>query len=311
MTATALVIGCGGTIGGAWAVAALDELVRRTGWNPADATVLQGTSAGAELVTLLAAGYTPADLVDMQVGTSDDPVLREHIAATPASLPPVPGVHRLMPSTVWTRRGGHAALSGIAPRGRGDAAWLHRLADAASGPDGRLGHPGARLVAYRVDDGRRIAFGAPGAPPATPGEALRASWAVPGWMPPVTIDGRRHLDGGTASTASVDLVGPDEAELIYLITPMASAAGVRAPGPGGLLEDRLLRRPMSRVLAREVADVRARGTRVVHIAPRATDMAALGSHFMNRKRRREAFAASRGTVVDTVRQALEGDRGDE
>lgn len=58
---TALVIGCGGTIGGAWAVAALDELARQTGWDPADASVLQGASAGAEMVTMLGGGFTPSD----------------------------------------------------------------------------------------------------------------------------------------------------------------------------------------------------------------------------------------------------------
>ncbi|XGU21294.1 patatin-like phospholipase family protein [Rhodococcus sp. 3Y1] len=47
-----------------------------------------------------------------------------------------------------------------------------------------------------------------GAPKATVGEALRASWAIPGWFPPVTIDGVRYIDGGAASTASVDLLLP-------------------------------------------------------------------------------------------------------
>ncbi|MFN3338465.1 MAG: patatin, partial [Dietzia sp.] len=45
-------LGCGGTIGGAWTIAALYALAEQTGLDPRDADVLQGTSAGAELVTM-------------------------------------------------------------------------------------------------------------------------------------------------------------------------------------------------------------------------------------------------------------------
>ena len=305
MTTTALAIGCGGTIGGAWAIAALHELTRQTGWNPADATVLQGTSAGAEMVTMLGGGFSASDLADMQAGRPTDPILERHLADTPPSLPRVPGPAMPNPSTLWTRGGGHAKLVGIAPRGRGDASWLRRLAEATAGDDGRAAHPGVRMVACRVDDGRRVAFGAPGAPRATASEALRASWAIPAWMPPVTIDGRDYVDGGAASTASVDLIGASEADLIYVITPMASAPTVRAPGIGGLLEAAALRRPMSKVLDAEIETVRRRGTRVVHIAPSREDMAGLGANFMNRNRREQAFDAARRTVGATVERALE------
>ncbi len=139
---------------------------------------------------------------------------------------------------------GLAAATGIAPVGRGNADWLQRLADGFSDPDGWSAHPGIRMVAFDYRRGERVVFGAPGAPKASAGEALRASWAVPGWMPPVTIGGRQFVDGGAASTASVDLIASDEAEIIYVITPMASEPGTRAPGLGGRLEHRPLRRPM-------------------------------------------------------------------
>lgn len=69
---TALVIGCGGTIGGAWIVAALHALADQTGREPAKADILQGTSAGAEIVTMLGGGATVADLVAMQRGQASD-----------------------------------------------------------------------------------------------------------------------------------------------------------------------------------------------------------------------------------------------
>lgn len=299
----ALVIGCGGTIGGAWIVAALHALAEQTGSEPAEADVLQGTSAGAEIVTMLGGGAPIADLVAMHRGQATDDRLRRHIRDTPSGVPPLPRPRLLNPGLLRSQSG-LAALTGIAPSGRGDAAWLQRLAEGFGASTGWLAHPDTRMVAYDVHRGQRTTFGAPGSPKATVAEALRASWAIPGWMPPVTVGEHTYVDGGAASTASVDLVGPEDADLIYVVAPMASAPGVRVPGPGGVLEDRLLRRPMSAGLWAEIAAVRARGQRVVPIVPRVADLAGLGANFMNRARRRAAFEAAMTTAPDTVRQAL-------
>lgn len=302
----ALVIGCGGTIGGAWTMAALAALADQLDWDPREAAVLQGTSAGAEIVTMLSGGCSAHDLVAMQEESTDDPVLIRHLAATPAPLPRIPFSLPSQPSTLWSRTGGHAPLTGIAPRGRGDASWLQELADSTLGPSAPVPDR-ARLVAYEPATGERVAFGAPGAPSATTGEALRASWAIPAWMPPVTIGGRTFVDGGAASTASLDLVGPDDADEIYAIVSMASAPGVRGPGLGGLLEQAVLRRPMSTVFWREVAVARARGQRVTVIAPDAADLAGLGANFMARGKRAQAFASAQRTAPEAVRRALSGE----
>lgn len=303
MTKTALVIGCGGTIGGAWAIAALHSLQSATGLDVTKAAVLQGTSAGAEIVAMLAGGASVDDLVAMQRGRSYDARLRHHIDDPPRGFPPLPRLPLLNPSLLRSQSS-LAALTGIAPTGRGDTGWLQRLADGFSSPDGWLPHPDTRMVAYDVGRGERVVFGADRGLKATVGEALRASWAIPGWMPPVTIGGRRYVDGGAASTASVDLIGPDDADLVYVIAPMASSPGVRVSGPGGLVEYGFLRRPMSARLATEVAVVRARGQQVVTIVPSARDLAGLGANFMNRARRRDAFESALSTTTETVRNAL-------
>ncbi len=299
----ALVIGCGGTIGGVWAVAALHALAEQAGWDPRSADILQGTSAGAELVTMLGGGATIADLVAMQQGTTADERLRKHVADAPPSYPPIPFPRLLNPRLLGTQRG-LAAATGIAPTGRADGSWLQRLADGFVGPMGWVDHPDTRMVAFDYERGERVAFGAPRSPAADLGAALRASWAVPGWMPPVTIGGRRFVDGGAASTASVDLIDPAEADEIYVIAPMASEMGFRAKGFGGIVEWQLLRRPMSAGLNREIATVRARGTRVITIRPDNTDLAGLGPHFMRRERRREAFDSAMRTAPTTVRRAM-------
>ena len=305
MSRTAIVLGCGGTIGAAWAIAALHALVDQTGFDPREANVMLGTSAGAELVTMLAGGVPVDELVDMQCGRAADPRLREHIASIPPPAPPLPGFPLLNPGLVRKRKG-LAGLTGIAPTGRADASWLQRLAEQFEF-GAWLPHPGARMVAYDVRAGERVVFGGPGSPFATVGEALRASWATPGWMPPVPIGDRIFVDGGMGSTASVDLVAAEEADLIYVIAPMASAPGVRIPGWGGSLEYRLIRRPMSRVLHEEIMTVRARGTTVVPILPTPVDLAGLSAHFMNSSRRVEAFERSMSTAPETVSEALTAD----
>lgn len=302
MSRIAIVIGCGGTIGGAWAIAALYALSEQAGLDPRDADVLLGTSAGAELVTMLGGGAGIDELVDMQRGRSDDPRLREHIAATPPAVPPLPRLPLLNPSLL-RKRSGLAAAAGIAPTGRGDAGWLQRLAEGFEF-GAWLPHPCAWIVAYDVRAGERVVFGAPGSPIATVGEALRASWATPGWLPPVPVGDRIFIDGGMGSTASVDLISPEDADLVYVIAPMASAPGVRIRGAGGAIEYRLIRRPMSALLHEEIATVRARGTTVVPILPRADDLAGLSPHFMNGSQREAAFEHSMTTAPDTVRAAL-------
>ena len=58
-------------------------------------------------------------------------------------------------------------------------------------------------------------------------DAVAASCAVPGAWPPVTIAGRRYMDGGIAS--SVNLGVADDCEVVLVMSP----AGVDAPSPFG------------------------------------------------------------------------------
>ncbi len=61
-------------------------------------------------------------------------------------------------------------------------------------------------------------------------DAVAASCAVPGAWPPVTIAGRRYMDGGVASPVNLGVAG-DCAEAVILVP--AGADGLRAPSPFG------------------------------------------------------------------------------
>ncbi|WP_215447775.1 patatin-like phospholipase family protein [Streptomyces sp. ATCC 21386] len=307
-----LVLGCGGTLGAAWTVAALHALRRATDWDPREAEVLVGTSAGAEVAAMLGSGVGVDDLLAAQLGRRDArPELLRHFAGPPRALPPRPAAFLGSPGLARRALRGTvpavAGLSGLLPQGRGDARWLAALADSLT-PAGRwVPHPATWLVATDFDTGRRTVFGHPDTRPAALRDALRASWAVPGWFPPVRIGGRRYADGGILSTASADLLVPNGLDEVYVVAPMSS----RVPGPRRGLgrAEALLRRVMTRTLDAECAALRAAGTRVVRIEPTAADLEVMGGNFMDPRRRPTVLETALRTTRAVVREALrEADR---
>ncbi|MGV9616317.1 patatin-like phospholipase family protein [Nocardia xishanensis] len=299
-----LAIGCGGTVGAAWIVAALAAVRDVLDWDPREADVLLGTSAGAELVTMLGSGVGVEELVAMQEGRSTNPTLLEHMRDAPGRFPPLPrprlGAPRLSLRATGSPQRLLTAGSGLLPIGGGDAGWLQRLAERLNPGRDWTPHPATWLVAMDYATGQRVPFGAPDAPRATLGAALRASWAIPGWLPPVSIAGRRFVDGGAGSTASVDLLAGQGLDEVLVLAPMASASRVPATGPGHFLE-RQLRDRMSAQLAAEIAELRAAGTRVLMLGATAEDLAVMGPNFMDGRRRLDTFRHS----LRSTRRALE------
>lgn len=275
-----LAIGCGGTLGFAWTAIALRAVERDLGWDARTADVLIGTSAGAEMVALLGSGRSVDDIVAALDGKSDDPVLPQHLAHHPRIRLP-----RLRwPALGLTARGLRgevdltAALAGLLPAGRGDATWLRELGDRIE-----VTHPATWMVAADATTGARVAFGSPDAPKADVGDAIAASWAIPGWFPPVPIGRRHYVDGGTISSVSADLLVPLGLDEVIVVAPMTSDPPVPAKGLARL--ERLLRRRMTRGLNREVAMLRAAGTRVVRVEPKPAELAVMGFNFMDVRRR--------------------------
>ncbi|TCJ29413.1 patatin-like phospholipase family protein [Nocardioides jejuensis] len=301
-----VVFGCGGTLGFAWSAVALAEIERALDWDVRTAEVLIGTSAGSEMVAALGAGRSSAQVLAALDGEpAADPVLAAHLAIHPGMVPPTPVPALPHPRAVAAglRRGDAlAALSGLAPRGRGDATWLRDFGDELAGPDGWVAHPATWLVAADVRTGQRVAFGSPGAPRATLGQAIAASWGIPGWFPPVAIDGRRYIDGGAISTGSADLLAPLQLDEVVVIAPMTTQGGL--PARGLDRAERLLRSAMTKVLDREVALLREQGVRVIRIEPGAAELAAMGPNFMDLRRRPATLDAARHAVPATIERAL-------
>src|SRR5947209_20318400 len=65
-----LVLGAGGVMGGAWLTGGLHALATETGWDPASADYIVGTSAGSMMGGLLAGGVPPWFMVAHSAGES-------------------------------------------------------------------------------------------------------------------------------------------------------------------------------------------------------------------------------------------------
>jgi NTE family protein len=253
---------------------------------------------------LLASGTSAEELLDAQLGSERaDPVLARRFATPPGALPGMPALRLTAPGLALRPRvRGLTALAALAPAGRGDASFLDALV-AAKVRAPWVPHPRTWIVAVDLASGERVAFGAKGAPDATIAQAVRASWAVPGFYAPVAIGGRRYADGGIASPASADLALPLALDEVIVLAPMASSDPWQ---PRGLARvEARVRAWMRRTLDAEVATLRATGTRVVRLEPGAEDLAVMGANFMDGTRRLSVLESSLRTTRRAVRAALE------
>jgi NTE family protein len=304
-----LVLGTGGQLGYAWMVAALTTWERATGRDAREADVMIGTSAGSVVAAALASGVPTATMLDQLL---DPPPPRPRPAGAPRStarrgLPPLPrvgpGSLRLLGEIARRPRRFPPLAFGAAllPTGRGDTTGLQRWAGTWASerwPE----DPQVRIVAMDYDSGARVPFGRPGAPPASMAEAATASCAVPGWFEPVTVAGRRYVDGGVCSATSADLLldadVPRVDEALVLV-PLARSGPVPAvwSDPVGAT-DGWLRGLIGGRSDQEVVRVREAGIAVTEHAPGPEDRAVTGWNVMDpRKQAEVARVALRTTAA--------------
>jgi len=301
-----IVLGAGGVLGAAWMVGVLGALQRRFDDPLGEVDVMVGTSAGSILAAALRKGVSVDELVAHQRGRlAALPSMAEIDRAT-APVPPRIGLGSpqlltlaaLAPHRVSPR----VAAFALVPPGRGK---LHALAEfvetlparASGGRSGRSGWPNKQtwIVAVDYQTGQRVVFGQPGSPAAALSEAVVASCSIPGWYEPKTIDGRRYVDGGVYSVASVDLLATAKLDLVYVLIPLGGHDRGSDPGLAAQGEW-VLRRVVSGWVDIEAAKVRRAGTRVVVVAPGREDLDAMGRNLMDPSRRRRVLETALRTA---------------
>ena len=308
-----LVLGVGGVLGEAWLRACLAGLEAESGWDLRACDAFVGTSAGSIVAAALAAGRRPEAARDASAewersasaaaaegdGSTEDreppggfglglgpALLRGGLAALgrraggvamAAAAPLAPAVSAgLEPGGAALR----AAVLRRGPRPTREIPRLRRALERLDGAfDGRL-----RVAAVDLASGRRVVFGAPGAPEAGVPDAVLASCAVPWIFRPVAIGGREYVDGGVWSAANLDAAPVRRGSEVLCLLPTASPR---------LAADRAgaLRAFASASTAAESLIVRRRGARVGIVAPDAASVRAMGGNLLDGRRRPQVEAA--------------------
>lgn len=307
-----LVLGGGGVLGAAWAVGALQSVHDVRGIDPRTFDVIVGTSAGAVLGALIAAGTSVDALRDHQFGVpiTEGPLAGyawDYETATGGPRPSLPklrgpGSVKLMASSLrhGLRMPPTAVLSAFMPLGSGSLERVGHLIDAITPMDEWSPHPHLWIVAMDYESGRRVVFGREDAPSVGLAEAVMASCAIPGWFEPVTIGDRTYIDGGAWSATSADIAGAAALDEVYVVAPMVS---FEADAPGNLLSrlERRWRGSVTRRCLGEVAELEANGTQVTVLGPGPDDLEAMGGNIMDGRRRLRVLETS----LITSRAALE------
>jgi NTE family protein len=297
----ALVIGCGGALGGAWAAAALRSAENRLGWDFRNADVIIGTSAGGVLATLLSAGVSVDEIAHWQSGQGNS--VLDQDAATVPHLPPRPKPRLTAPGLLkplLTRKTSLiTGLTGLLPVGNADMQGFVDLVDAVVPPGQWTRHPATWLMVVDTANGQRVALGYPGSPPMAMSKAVCATYAVPGWCPPVEHLGKTYVDGGVASPTSADLLISTDVSEAIVLAPMASTDMGWPRNPAEAAE-RLLRRQMTSTVEKEIRQLEHAGIRVRRLYPNREDLTVMGYNLMDKRRRQAVFAKA----VETTAQAV-------
>jgi NTE family protein len=281
-----LVCGVGGALGEAWMRGLLNGMADGAGLDLRRCEHFVGSSAGSIVTAVLAAGERPDAGARAAAAWGDaadetpEPVGDSTLARSAARAAGRAGAAMLTPvvplALAATAPGGalvRAAALRAVPRGRQELDRLGELIEGlGSRFDGRL-----RIAAVDRARGRRVLFGAPGAPPGRVREAVLASCAVPAVFPPVRIGGREYVDGGVWSPTNLDAAPAGRGTRVLCLAPTAASRALRAPTLAAVKTETLA--------------LRARGAEVELITPDAASAATMSGGLMDARNRAAVLTA--------------------
>jgi NTE family protein len=262
----ALVLGGGGVTGVGWELGLIAGLAS-AGVRLLDADLVIGTSAGSVVAAQLTSGRDVEELYEAQ--------LRPPTSELAARLGPLSllrfgvAMARSRDARQFRARIGAMALAAktVSEADRRDVIAARLPSD--SWPDRRM-----LVTAVDAETGEFVTFDRDSGVSLV--DAVGASCAVPTVWPPVTIDGRRYIDGGMRSGANADLAA--DAERVVVIAPLSTGGG-----------------HMTRVTD-QVAELSKRAKAVL-IMPDKEAQAAIGRNVLDPARRAPAARAGRAQAA--------------
>jgi NTE family protein len=264
----ALVLGGGGVAGIAWMTGLLAGLAD-AGHDVTGADLVIGTSAGATVAAQLGSGLPLDDLYARQV----DPARQSAEIAAQVNLDSFAAEFgkylqgSSSPQDALRAAGSFALAATTVPEAARRAVITSRL------PSPDWPARAIRLVAVDCETGATEVFDS--ASGVSLVDAVAASCAVPGIWPPVTIGGRRYMDGGVRSSDNADLAAG--AARIVILSPLGADSPLPTPMP----------------LREVVASLRDGGARVTVVSPDDASRPFIGTNPLDPAVRAPAAEAGR------------------
>jgi NTE family protein len=260
----ALVLAGGGLLGIAWELGVMRGL-RLGGIDPADADLVVGTSAGSVAGAILGSGLPMSDDLMPEATTLGRELERFQAAVDPTVAATIferwQGAAGALDQAARAEIGALATQVTTVPE-REYVDLFTRFLPLAEWP-----RP-LTITAVDVDDGAFVAWNASSRVPLV--QAVAASCALPGVFPPVTVGGRRYVDGGLRSGISADLA--EGYDPVVVAVPIGGEAALD-------------------YLGRETAGIRALGARVVEIVADERSALEMGPDLMDASRMTAAVTA--------------------
>jgi len=274
----ALVLGGGGPVGIAWECGLIAGLAQ-AGVDLGKADFTLGTSAGSFVGARLAMGTAAASLAE--------PILAEAARAETAPARAAPARQLADLSFLMQKMAeAHTSLRNPAEVRAEIGAWA--LQAETIGEDAFIASFGRSFAGLAADYWPERGYACTAVDAQTGAfqlwtkdsgvgltRAVASSCSVPGVYPPVTLKGRRYIDGGMRSGTNADLAGGHERVVLVALRL----------GDGG---------PNDRMRARldeEVAALTDGGAEVLLLTPDEASQAALGPNLMDFRRRPDAVRA--------------------
>jgi NTE family protein len=275
-----LVLAGGGIVGEAWMHGVLGGIEDGGGADFTGVESYVGTSAGSIVAARLVSGRgprRPEERTASDLAEAEPEAARRGLIGSAARVGFTLGAPAMSAALSVSQPVGAVARGAILRRAGDRGISLGDLQGRVArwGPrfDGRL-----RVCAVDRGSGKRVVFGAPGAPQASVAEAVAASCAIPFYFKAITIDDREYVDGGAWSVSNLDAAPAGRDTHVLFLHPTAA-----------------LTQPWARAFRLatelELQTLRRRGAQVLHVAPDAAAAAAIGGRFMDPARIGRVLAA--------------------
>lgn len=269
MAEKALVLGGGGVTGIAWELGILAGLCDN-GLDLRDAGLVVGTSAGSVVGAQITSGTGLDTLYNIQLvppEVSGERAANFDLAMMEAMFRSAMSAGTLDAQLLRARIGAFALSASNVPE-----SVRHTIIESRLPARDWPASPALLIVAVDTASGHERIFDRDSGVALV--DAVAASCAVPGVWPPVTIDGRRYMDGGMRSVTNADLALGSQRIIIL------SPAGMADMGPLGNVRD-------------EVALLEREGGRVEVVSPDAASVEAIGPNVLDPARRAVSAEAGR------------------